>query len=77
MYLKELMSVFKYCQIELHSGYDGKLVAKSRSTLEKYGEVTVLSAYPRISVNRDGDNAMAYIYAYVDYRDVDEIRRKS
>lgn len=76
MYLKDLMAVFRYCPIGLYSGFDGKLVAKSRKSLEKFGDVEVLSAYPKISLNASGDSSYAYLYVYGDHLDVERIRNQ-
>ena len=75
MKLQELMTVVGYSQIELASGYDGRVVAKSRDTLEKFGEVEVLSIYPKIRVNREGDWARPYLYVFGNARDIDKIKR--
>ena len=75
MKLRDLMEVSPYIQIELASGRDGRIVAKSRDTLEKYGDVEVLSIHPKIRVNREGDWALPYLYVFGNARDIDKIKK--
>lgn len=70
MKLKDLLDIIKYDCVELHNGYDGKLVATSKNSLEKYKDVEVLSAYIKIRTNRDNDFAVPFLYVYGDSLDI-------
>lgn len=76
MLLGELLDVIKYDVIHLHSGYDGKLIAKSRKILEKYSEVEVLSVYPKIDVDRDGRFAQPFLFVFGDEGGIKEVPRR-
>lgn len=75
MKLHELMKVAKHCQIDLVSGHDGRVVAKSQNTLEKYGDVEVLSVYPKIRINSYSDNAQPYLYVFGDANDIAKTKK--
>lgn len=75
MKIKELLEVCKYSKIKLHSGYDGSLVATSRDSLLKYGDVDVLSIYPKMNVSSDGTFTTAYLYVFGDARQIREVKR--
>lgn len=74
MKLNDLLSVTTYTNIELHSGFDGKLVATKRDSLLKYGEVEILSVYARIHTNRDNDFASPFLYVFGDVADIERIK---
>ena len=74
MKLNDLLSVAKHTNIELHSGFDGKLVATKRDSLLKYGAVEVLSVYAGIRTNRDDDFASPYLYVFGDAADIKRIK---
>lgn len=76
MKVKELLDVCQYSKIELHSGYDGKLVATSRDSLLKYNDVEVISIYPKINISNDGRLASAYLYVFGSAYQIDEIKKK-
>lgn len=75
MTLKELRDVCKYCEIELHDGYKGKLVATTSKTLDKFNSVEVLSAYPKMKADKDGSWARPYLYVYGDYYTIEQIKK--
>ena len=73
--VKDLMDVARYADIELHSSFDGKLVAKSKKTLEKFGEVDVLSIWPRIDVSTDGSHAHPFLYVFGASQQILEVKK--
>lgn len=75
MKLSDLLSVTPYTNIELHCGYDGKLVATKRDSLQNYGEVEVLSVYAKIHTGRDNDFASPFLYVYGDSDDIKKIKK--
>ena len=76
MKLKEFLDVSYYnCHIELHSAYDGRLVASTRNSLEKYGEVTVKTVKPLIKVNKEGTFATPYIYVFGSAYEINEVKK--
>lgn len=75
MNLKELRSVCRGSVIELHSSYDGKLVASSFATLDKYNDVEVVSFYPKIKSDKDENWAKAYLYVFGSSVDIDRIKQ--
>ena len=75
MKIKDLLEVCKYSKIKLHSGYNGSLVATSRDSLHKYGEVDVLSIYPKMNVSNDGTFITAYLYVFGDACQIREVKR--
>lgn len=74
MTIGDLLTVARFDPIHLHSGKDGKLIAKSRKTLEIYSEVEVLSVYPKIDLNRDGNYARPFLFVYGDECGIREVR---
>ena len=74
MKLNDLLLVAQHTNIELHCGYDGKLVATKRDSLQKYGEVEVLSVYAKIHTGRDNDFASPFLYVYGDAADIKRIK---
>ena len=76
MKLSDLLLVVVYTNIELHNGYDGKLVATKRDILQKYGEVEVLSVYAKIHTSRDNDFASPFLYVFGDASDIKRIKNE-
>ena len=75
MKIKELLDVCQYYKIKLHSGFNGSLIATSRESLQKYGEVDVLSICPKMNVSNDGTFATAYLYVFGDACQIREVKR--
>lgn len=76
MKLKEFLDVtYRDCRIELHSAYDGRLVASTRDSLEKYGEITVKNIRPLMKVSKDGIFATPYIYVYGRAYEINEVKK--
>ena len=76
MKLSDLLLVAKYTNIELHNGYDGKLVATKLDSLKKYGEVEVLSVYAKIHTDRDNEFASPFLYVFGDAADIKRIKNE-
>lgn len=74
MKLSELLSVAKHTSLELHSGFDGKVVATKTDSLQKYGDVEILSVYARIHTNRDNDFASPFLYVFGNASDIERIK---
>lgn len=78
MKVKELSEVCKYSLIELHSGFDGRFIASSPKSIEKYANVEVLSIYPRIKVEKYScDYAKAYLYVFIDEQGVKKVNEQT
>jgi hypothetical protein len=76
MKLKEFLSVCSdHARVELHSAYDGRIVASTRKSLEKYGEIDVISAHPCIKINTDGSFATPYLYIYGSHYQINEVKK--
>ena len=75
MTLGELLKVCEHVPIQLHSAYNGKLVAKKRKSLERYSNVEVCSIYPRFELSRYGDFAQPYLYVFGHTYQIDEIKK--
>ena len=76
MKLKEFLEMCSgYYRVELHSSYDGRIVASTRKSLEKYGEVDVIGVHPCIKVNTDGSFATPYFYVYGSSYQIDEVKK--
>ena len=73
MTLGELMKVFRFADIHLHSGFDGKLIVKTKNNrLMKFENVRVLSVYDKIEAK---DNwARAYLYVFGDAGDIQDAK---
>ena len=52
MKVKELYEIAKYSAIELHSGFDGKMVASSPKGVEKFADAEILSIMPQIKAKK-------------------------
>ena len=74
MKLIELLNVTYRGTVELHSAKDGKFIARSRDSLNKYGNVEVRSVYPKLSLNRDCNEASAYLYVFGDNADICKVQ---
>lgn len=78
MKVKELYEIAKYSEIELHSGFDGKMVASSPKDVEKFANAKVLSIIPRIKVTKHScDYAKAYLYIFIDNNDIERIKNET
>lgn len=75
MKLKELMEVLDNTHMELHSSYNGKLVASTAKSLEKYANVDVVRVYPKIKLNSDGSYAHAYFYIFGSNYQINEVKK--
>lgn len=75
MKLKEILAVCPNSRIHLHSGFDGKLVAKTKNSLEAFSEVEVLSIYPKIECHKEADFAYPYLYVFGNSRDIADIKK--
>lgn len=75
MKLSDLMSVCNYVQIELHSSYDGKRIASSKKSLEKYSSVCIKGIIPKMKLNNDGTYCGTYLYVYVSPYEIDDINK--
>lgn len=75
MKLKDLLQVCPNARIELHSSFDGKLVATKHESLLNFSEVEVLSIYPQIKTGRDNDYAYPMLYVFGDSTDINRIKR--
>lgn len=76
MKLKDIYDKIKYAEIELHSGYDGKLVATSHKTIQSFGDAEVLSIMPQMKITNDGKYTKAYLYIMIDYNDIKRIKQE-
>lgn len=77
MKVKDLYEVARHSCIELHSGYDGKMVASAPTSIEKFGEAEILSIAPRIKITSlQGEYAKPYMYVFVDHNDVQRIKKE-
>lgn len=78
MKVKDLYEIAKYSAIELHSGFDGKMVASSPKGVEKFEDAEILSIMPQIKVTKHSCNyARAYLYVFVDNNDVERIKNET
>ncbi len=76
MILSDLISVCSYVRIELHSSYDGKLIATSNKSLEKYSSVQVKGIVPKMKLNNEGTYCSPYLYVYVSPYDIYNVNRE-
>ena len=78
MKLKEFLAVCgDYDRVELHSSYDGRIIASTRKSLEKYGDVDVIRVHPNIKVNTEGSFATPYFYVYGSSYQIDEVKKNA
>ena len=78
MKVKELYEIAKYSEIELHSGFDGKMVASSPKGVEKFADAEVLLIIPRIKItNHSCDYAKAYLYIFIANNDIERINNET
>lgn len=75
MKLKELMDVCMY-PMELHSSKDGSLVASTKKSLEKYGEVEVMAIIPKMKMDKNGTHSQSYLYVYGNSIDIRNIKQE-
>ena len=77
MKVKDLYGIAKYSAIELHSGYDGKMVASSPQGVEKFADAEILSIMPQIKVTKHScDYARAYLYVSINAYDGKRIKNE-
>lgn len=76
MILSDLISVCNYVKIELHSSYNGKLIASSKKSLEKYSSVQVKGIIPKMKLNNDGTYCGSYLYVYVSPYEIDKVNKE-
>lgn len=78
MKVKELYEIAKYSEIELHSGFDGKMVASSPKDVEKFADAEVLLIAPLIKVAKHScDCAKAYLYVFIGNNDIERIENET
>jgi len=78
MKVKDLYEISKHSEIELHSGFDGRMVACSPKSIEKFGDAEVLSIMPQIKVTKQScDYARAYLYVFIDNNDAERIKNET
>ena len=78
MKLKDLLEVCDgYDRIELHSSYGGRIVASTRDSLKKYGEVDVRGVYPRVKLNTEGTLATPYLHIYGSHYQINEVKKNA
>ena len=79
MKLSELLEVCKYSNIKLYSGHCGGLVASSRESLKKYGDVDILQIYPRMNLSDKNGESVVTVYLHIlgDAYQIQEIKRNS
>lgn len=70
MRVKDLLETTR-CEVRLHNGRNGNLVAKTPESLEKFGEVTVLHIDCRLDFGKDHYSAKTYLFVYGDSRDIE------
>lgn len=74
MKVKELVEMFRFDEIHLHESKEGKIVAKTRASIERFNEASVLQCYCRIESRKDSNWAKSYIYAFVSSTDIKRIK---
>ena len=75
MKLAEVLEVIRYgTTVQLHSGKDGKLIAKTRKTLEAYRDVNILSVDCKLDLGRDHSVAIPYLYVWGASGDIEAIK---
>ena len=78
MKLKDILELDNSQVIELHDGFDGKMIAKSKSSLWKYGEVEVLAIYPSVKVDKPLDIVQTislFLFVYGDHNDIEKVKK--
>lgn len=63
------------CEVRLHDGGHGLLVAKTRASLEKYSEVEVLRMDCRLDFGVDRQTEKAYLFVYGNPYDIKDCKR--
>lgn len=74
MKVKELVEMFRFDEIHLHESKEGKIVAKTRASIERLNEASVLQCYCRIESGKGSNWAKSYIYAFVSSTDIKRIK---
>jgi len=77
MKVKELVEMFRFDEIHLHESKEGKIVAKTRASIEHFDEADVQLCYCRIESRKDSNWAKSYVYAYVSAADVNRIKQEA
>jgi len=77
MTVKELVEIFRFDEIHLHEGKEGRIIAKTRASIERFNEASVLQCYCRIESRKDSNWAKSYVYAFVSRVDVDRIKEEA
>ena len=77
MKVKELVEMFRFDEIHLHESKEGKIVAKTRASIERFSEAEVALCYCRIESRKDSNWAKSYVYAYVSSVDVNRIKQEA
>ena len=77
MKVKELVAMFRFDEIHLHESKEGKIVAKTRASIERFDEADVQLCYCRIESRKDSNWAKSYVYAYVSAADVNRIKQEA
>lgn len=75
MTLKELREVCRHAPVELYDSKNGRLVAATVKSLDKYDSVEVCSAYPKIKLSRFDDSAHSFLYVFGSYTDICDVKR--
>lgn len=74
MKVKELVEMFRFDEIHLHESKEGRIVAKTRATIERYNEASVLQCYCKILSGKESNWAKSYVYAFVSSVDINRIK---
>ena len=78
MKVGDLQEIAKHSAIELHSGFDGKMIASSPKGVEKFADAEILLVIPKIKTTKTScDYARAYLYVLVDVNDVERIKNET
>jgi len=77
MTVKELVEMFRFDEIHLHESKEGRIVAKTRASIERFNEADVLQCYCKIQSRTESNWAKSYVYAFVSSADVDRIKKEA
>ena len=77
MKVKELVEMFRFDEIHLHESKEGRIVAKTRATIERYNDADVLQCYCKIQSGKESNWAKSYVYAFVSSTDINRIKEES
>lgn len=76
MKLKQLCEMFRFDQIHLHESKEGKLIAKTSKTLERFHDVEVLQCYCKIESGKGSNWARSYVYVFGSSVDINRIKQE-